>query len=87
MSRTTAQTALLSGPLTEFVSATVGENGHYKNVSEYIRGREAFEGLKAELTQAFAASPFKPLTAAEVIACNRRWKGGPPLQTAPSMGI
>ena len=72
MSRTTAQTARLSGPLTEFVSANVGEKGHYENVSEYIRGREAFEGLRAELTQAFAASPFKPLTAAEVIARNRR---------------
>jgi putative addiction module CopG family antidote len=76
-------TVRLSGPLSEFVAANVGEDGAYENVSEYIRDlirrdrerveREAFERLKAELTVAFAApeSSYDPLTAADVIARNR----------------
>jgi len=76
-------TVRLSGALSEHVSANVGESGSYENVSEYIRDlirrdkerseREAFERLKAELTQAFAApeSSYQPLTAADVIARNR----------------
>jgi putative addiction module CopG family antidote len=83
MSRTTTMTVRLSGPLSEFVAANVGEDGAYENVSEYIRDlirrdrerveREAFERLKAELTLAFAApeSSYEPLTAADVIARNR----------------
>ena len=83
MSRTTTMTVRLSGPLSEFVAANVGEYGAYENVSEYIRDlirrdrerveREAFERLKAELTVAFAASEssYEPLTAADVIARNR----------------
>ena len=67
----------------EFVASNVGERGTYENVSEYMRDlirrnkerveREAFERLKAELAQAFAApeSTYKPLTAADVIARNR----------------
>jgi putative addiction module CopG family antidote len=76
-------TVRLSGALSDFVSATVGKNGTYENVSEYIRDlirrdkerteQEAFERLKAELTQAFAApeSSYQPLTAADVIARNQ----------------
>lgn len=83
MSRTTTMTVRLSGPLSEFVAANVGEDGAYENVSEYIRDlirrdrerveREAFERLKAELTIAFAApeSSYETLTVAEVIARNR----------------
>ena len=83
MSRTTTMTVRLSGPLSEFVAANVGEDGAYENVSEYIRDlirrdrerveREAFERLKAELTVAFAApeSSYAPLTAADVITRNR----------------
>ena len=83
MSRTTTMTVRISGPLSEFVAAYVGEDGAYENVSEYIRDlirrdrerveREAFERLKAELTVAFAApeSSYEPLTAADVIARNR----------------
>jgi len=83
MSRTTTMTVRLSGPLSEFVAANVGEDGAYENVSEYIRDlirrdrerveREDFERLKAELTVAFAApeSSYEPLTAADVIARNR----------------
>ena len=83
MARTTTMTVRLSGALCEHVSANVGESGSYENVSEYIRDlirrdkerseREAFERLKAELTQAFAApeSSYQPLTAADVIARNR----------------
>lgn len=83
MSRTTTLTVRLSGALSEFVAANVGENGSYENVSEYIRDlirrdktlaeREVFERLKAELALAFAApeSDYQPLTADEVIARNR----------------
>ena len=80
---TTTMTVRLSGSLSEFVAANVGEHGDYENVSEYVRDlirrdketREAaaFERLKAELTHAWAApeSSYQPLTAADVIARNR----------------
>ena len=67
----------------EFVASNVGERGAYEHVSEYMRDlirrdkerveREAFERLKAELAQSYAApeSTYKPLTAADVIARNR----------------
>ena len=83
MSRTTTMTVLIGGALSDFVSANVGDHGSYENVSEYIRDlirrdkerieAEAFERLKAELTQAFAApeDSYKALTATEVIARNR----------------
>jgi len=83
MSRTTTMTVRLSGALSDFVAANVGENGSYENISEYIRDlirrdkerveAEAFDRLKAELNHAFAApeSVYKSLTAAEVIARNR----------------
>jgi putative addiction module CopG family antidote len=83
MSRTTTMTVRVSGALSEFVAANVGETGSYENVSEYIRDlirrdkerveQEAFERLKAELTRAFAApeASYQPLTAAEVIARNK----------------
>ena len=84
MSRTTTMTVRVSGALSEFVAANVGEGGAYENVSEYIRDlirrdkeraeREAFDRLKAELTRAFAAheESYNHVTAAEVIARNRR---------------
>ena len=83
MSRTTTMTVRVGGALSDFVSANVGDEGSYENVSEYIRDlirrdkerveAEAFERLKAELTLAFAApeETYKQLTAAEVIARNR----------------
>ena len=84
MSRaTTTMTVRLSGALSDFVSANVGECGAYENVSEYVRDlirrdkerkeAEAFERLKAELTHAYAApeSSYHPLTAADVIARNQ----------------
>lgn len=83
MSRTTTMTVRLSGALSDFVAANVGETGAYENVSEYIRDlirrdkeraeREAFDRLKAELTRAFATpeSTYHSLTAAEVIARNK----------------
>jgi antitoxin ParD1/3/4 len=83
MPRTTTMTVRLSGRLSDFVAANVGENGDYENVSEYVSDlirrdkeraeRDAFERLKAELVRAFSApeSSYKPLTAAEVIARNR----------------
>ncbi len=84
MSRTTTMTVRVSGALSEFVAANVGEGGAYENVSEYIRDlirrdkeraeREVFDRLKAELNRAFAApeESYKPLTAGDVIARNRR---------------
>lgn len=80
---TTTMTVRVSGPLSDFVAANVGEHGDYENVSEYIRDlirrdkalkeQEAFDRLKAELTQAYAApeASYKPLTAADVIARNQ----------------
>ena len=75
MPRTTTMTVRLSGALSDFVSANVGEYGAYENISEYVRDlirrdkeraeHEAFERLKAELTLAFAApdDSFHPLSA------------------------
>jgi antitoxin ParD1/3/4 len=83
MSRRTTMTVRVGGALSDFVSANVGADGSYENVSEYIRDlirrdkerveADAFERLKAELTHAFTApeETYKPLTAAEVIARNR----------------
>lgn len=83
MSRTTTMTVRVSGALSDFVAANVGENGSYENVSEYIRDlirrdkeraeKEALERLKAELAHAFAApeASYGALTAADVIARNR----------------
>jgi len=76
-------TVRLSGALSDFVAANVGETGSYENVSEYIRDlirrdkeraeKEAFDRLKAELARAFAApeESYQSLTAAEVIARNK----------------
>lgn len=85
MSRTTTttMTVRLSGPLSDFVAASVGEHGDYESVSEYMRDlirrdkarkeQEAFDRLRAELAHAFAApeTSYRPLTAADVIARNR----------------
>ena len=83
MPRTTTMTVRLSGALRDFVTANVGENGSYENVSEYVRDlirrdkeraeREAFERLRAELTRAFAApdDSYHPLSASEIIARNK----------------
>jgi len=74
----------VSGALSEFVEANVGEAGAYENVSEYVRDlirrdrarveQEAFDRLKAELTRAFAApdDSYRPLNADTVIARNAR---------------
>lgn len=82
-STTTTMTVRLSGTLSDFVAANVGEHGAYENVSEYMRDlirrdkarteQEALDRLKAELAHAYAApeSSYQPLAAAEVIARNR----------------
>lgn len=83
MPRKTTMTVRLSNALRDFVSANVGEYGCYVNVSEYVcdlirrdkerSEREAFERLKAELTQAFAApdDSYRALSASDVIARNK----------------
>jgi antitoxin ParD1/3/4 len=80
LTRQTTMTVRLSGALHDFVQANVGEDDVYENVSDLIRRdkermeQDAFDRLKAELTHAFAAADtsYRPLTAAEVIARNRR---------------
>jgi putative addiction module CopG family antidote len=74
----------VSGPLSDFVSANVGADGNYENVSEYVRDlirkdkerneRELFERLKAELGAAFSQSDdsYEVLCAEELIARNKR---------------
>jgi len=76
-------TVRLGRVLGDFVSANVGDDGSYENVSEYIRDlirrdkeraeAKAFKRLEAELAHAFAASEetYRSLTAAQVIARNR----------------
>jgi len=74
----------ISGALSDFVAANVGEHGAYENVSEYVRDlirrdreradAEQFARLKAELTRAFASpdTNFATLDAESVISRNRR---------------
>jgi len=69
----------VGGALSEFVTAQVGADGVYENVSEYVRDlirrdkndaeAVAFERLRAELTHAFAApdETYQPLDAETVI--------------------
>ena len=80
MGRAMTMTVRLSGPLSDFVAANVGETGDYESVSEYVRDlirrdkarseQEAFDRLKAELERAFAApdDTYHELSAADVIA-------------------
>ncbi len=80
----TTMTVRLSGDLSDFVAANVSSSGSYENVSEYIRDlirrdkqrveRQAFNRLKAELQQAFAAADatYHPLSATDVIARNSK---------------
>ena len=65
MSRATTMTVRASCALSDLVAITLGEDGAYENVSEYISDlirrdkeraeREAFDRLKAERNRAFAA--------------------------------
>lgn len=82
MTKTMTLNVRLSGALGEHVTASVGEDGAYENVSEYVRDlirrdkeraeAEAFARLKAELSRAFAApdSAYRPLDANAVIKRN-----------------
>jgi putative addiction module CopG family antidote len=84
MSRTTTLTVRLGEQLSDFVAENVGDTGDFENVSEYVRDlirrdkqraeSEAFDRLKAELVQAFAApeTSYAPLTVEMVIARNQR---------------
>jgi putative addiction module CopG family antidote len=74
----------LTGALSDFVAANVGQEGVYDNVSEYVRDlirrdkaraeTEAFDRLKAELDLAFSQpdDSYRTLDADAVIARNRR---------------
>ncbi|SEQ89248.1 ribbon-helix-helix domain-containing protein [Sphingobium sp. YR768] len=82
MSKSMTLNVRVSGTLSDFVAANVGESGSYENVSEYVRDlirrdKERVESehlgrLKAELTVAFAApeSDYQSLDADAVIARN-----------------
>ncbi|GAY24174.1 MULTISPECIES: addiction module antitoxin [Sphingobium] len=84
MSKSITLNVRVSGSLSDFVSANVGEAGAYENVSEYVRDlirrdKERVESerlalLKAELTAAFAVSEseYLPLDADAIIARNAR---------------
>ena len=74
----------LTGALSDFVAANVGQDGAYDNVSEYVRDlirrdkaraeTTAFDRLKAELDLAFAQpdDSARPFDVEAVIARNRR---------------
>jgi putative addiction module CopG family antidote len=84
MARTTTMTVRISGELSEFVAANVGEDGLYENVSEYVRDlirrdkqrvdAEAFAKLKAELQQAFSVpeEEYITMTAEQFLERHRR---------------
>lgn len=84
MTKTMTLNVRVSGVLGDFVTESVGNDGPYENVSEYVRDlirrdmaraeAESFERLKAELARAFAApdSDYKPLDADMIINRNRR---------------
>jgi antitoxin ParD1/3/4 len=84
MSKTLTLNVRVTGVLGDHVTANVGEDGAYENVSEYVRDlirrdkeradAEAFTRLKAELQRAFAApdSAYNHLDAASVIRRNAR---------------
>ncbi|RVT89242.1 addiction module antitoxin [Sphingomonas crocodyli] len=73
----------ISGALSEFVAANVGEDRAYESISDYIEDvirrdkerveREGFERLKAELQAAFAQSDDdgRIVTLEDVITRNR----------------
>ena len=87
MRRTTTMTVRVSGALSDFVAANVGETGAYESVSEYIRDlirrdktrseQEAFLRLKAELERAYAApdDTYHALSASDVIEKNKTQPG------------
>ncbi|MBK6637900.1 MAG: addiction module antitoxin [Rhodocyclaceae bacterium] len=84
MTQATTMTVRLNATLSDFVASNASEDGAYENVSEYMRDlirrdmqrkeEQAFERLKAELGNAFAApeAAYRPLTAADVVARNRK---------------
>ena len=82
MSKSMTLNVRVSGSLSDFVSANIGDTGAYENVSEYVRDlirrdkerveRDRLALLKAELTAAFAVpeSEYLPLDADAIIARN-----------------
>lgn len=83
MSKPMTLNVRVTGRLGEFVAANVADDGAYENVSEYVRDlirrdmaraeADAFDRLKAELQQAFAApdDSFRLLDADAVIRGGR----------------
>jgi len=84
MSKSMTLNVRVSGSLSDFVSANIGDTGSYENVSEYVRDlirrdKERVESerlalLKAELTAAFSVpeSEYLPLDANAIFARNVR---------------
>ena len=55
MRRTTTMTVRVSGALSDFVAANVGETGAYESVSEYVRDLIRRDKTRSE-REAFSAS-------------------------------
>ena len=83
MRRTTTMTVRVSGTLSDFVAANVGESSAYECVSEYVRDltrrdrawleREIFLRLKAEPARTYVVpkDTYHALSASDVIEKNR----------------
>lgn len=87
MSRIMTLNVRVGGRLGDFVTANVGDDGAYENISEYVRDlirrdmerveAEAFDRLKGELQRAFAApdESYQVLDADTVINRGRSRSG------------
>ena len=72
MSRTTTMTVRIGGTLSDFVSANVGNDGSYENVSEYIRDlvrrdqeEQAKKRLRDLIEEGLASGPGRRRTKAD----------------------
>ena len=82
MSSTMSLNVRVTGPLCDFVSKNISDDGQYDNVSEYIRDlirqdqrraeQRNFETVKAELQLAFSApeEDYIPLSADDIFKRN-----------------
>ena len=72
MSRTTTMTVRIGGALSDYVSANVGDEGSYENVSEYIRDlvrrdqeEQAKKRLRDLIEEGLASGPGRRRTKAD----------------------
>ena len=76
MSRTTTMTVRLSGALSDFVAANVGENGSYENISEYVRDliRRDMERRDGQFVQDAILAGYRDLAAGRAFASSGDFK-------------